>query len=202
MHVIPLARPMGALLLPLLLLAALPGCGDGADGTAADSTGAPLIDDLTAAGRDTTGAADAEAPVRMVDFETVDLEGKPFHLGAYQGKVILLNFWATWCAPCRIEMPDFVKLQAELGSRGLQIVGVSTDLEGEEVVRPFVAEMGITYPVVVDIGEIAEMYGGVYALPTTVIIDRQGDIHRKVTGMMTEAELRPLLETLLAEAEG
>lgn len=190
----------------LLLLLASAGCGDrperaeGIDTTA----GAPAIEEMAATRRDTAGAAAvdtaaASEPRTAPDFELPTLSGEPFHLAAHRGEVVLLNFWATWCAPCRVEIPDFIELQEDLGDDGLQIVGISVDAGGFEDVRPFAEEMGINYPIVVDIGELSEMYGGVYALPTSILIDRQGRMVRKIPGMLTEETLRPMLEALLAE---
>ena len=114
--------------------------------------------------------------------------------------MILLNFWATWCAPCRTEIPDLVALQRELGDRGLLVVGVSTDEEGAEVVAPFVKNFKINYPVVLDDGSVSEAYGGVWALPTTVVIDRAGRIRYEIIGIFPTKEMRPRLEALLDES--
>lgn len=137
-------------------------------------------------------------PYPAPDFTLPTLEGGTFDLSEHRGEVVVLNFWATWCGPCRIEIPDFVRLQEELGDEGVQFVGVSLDEAGFEVVRPFAEEFGINYPLVVDDGALAEQYGGVYGLPTTFIIDREGRVRRAVPGMMTEEMLRPMLEELLA----
>ncbi len=136
-----------------------------------------------------------EAP----DFALPTLDGNTFRLSDHRGKVVLLNFWATWCAPCRAEIPDFIKLQQEIGKDKLLIVGISLDEEGESVVRPFVEKMGINYPVVIDDGSVAKLYGGVYAIPTTVIVDPAGKIFRRFEGMTNEASLRRLLAPLLGE---
>ncbi len=133
------------------------------------------------------------------DFELPTLEGETFRLSDHRGKVVLLNFWATWCAPCRAEIPDFIKLQQKLGEDQLLIVGISLDEEGEEVVRPFVEKMGINYPVVIDDGSVARLYGGVYAIPTTVIVDPSGNIYRRFEGMTNERALLKILAPLLQE---
>lgn len=183
----------------LVLLCITTACGDASRESSAGADtvrGGPVIEDITAARPGSE--ADADIGGRAPDFELITLSGEPFHLGAHRGEVVLLNFWATWCAPCLVEIPDFIELQEELGDRGLQIVGIAVDAEGEEVVRPFAEEMGITYPIVVDIGEISEMYGGIYALPTSILIDRQGNIVQKIPGMLTRDRLRPILDELLS----
>jgi peroxiredoxin len=131
------------------------------------------------------------------DFVLPTMSGEPFHLAGHRGQVLVLNFWATWCAPCRIEIPEFIEIQDELGDEGVQFLGISMDEEGFEVVRPFAEEMEINYPLVIDVGEIAEMYGGIYALPTTIIVDREGYIRHKVPGMLTRSSLLPIIEALL-----
>ncbi len=199
----PTARAPLMLLLSVLLATAT-GCGDraGSPGTAADSSAGPVIEDLTAAPRSAGGDdAGEEGLVAAPDFELPTIAGEPFRLAAHRGEVVLINIWATWCAPCLVEIPDFIELQEELGAEGLQIVGVSVDAEGAEVVAPFVAEMGINYPVVVDAGEVSELYGGVYTLPTTVIVDRAGRVVQKVPGMMTKDMLLPVLSDLLSVRE-
>lgn len=140
------------------------------------------------------------------DFELQDHHGKPVRLSDFRGKVVLLNFWATWCAPCRIEIPWFIELQRKYKDKGLVIVGVSMDEEGWSVVRPYIEEMEINYPVVIGDDMVAEQYGGVAALPTTFLIDRQGKIAKVHVGLVSkntyEREIQELLnETVSASVE-
>src|SRR5690606_25202841 len=86
-----------------------------------------------------------------------------------RGKVVLINFWATWCAPCRIEIPDLIELQSEYGTDKLMVVGISLDHDGPETVRRFADEVGFNYPILLDEGDVAMQFGGVYALPTAVV---------------------------------
>ena len=95
------------------------------------------------------------------------------HLSDYRGKVVLLDFWATWCGPCRIEIPWFMDLERKNKDQGFEVLGVSMDDEGWEVVKPFLAELGVNYRVVMGNDSTAQAYGGVDALPTTFLIDRE-----------------------------
>lgn len=135
------------------------------------------------------------------DFALPTLAGDTFRLAEHRGKVVVLNFWATWCAPCRHEIPDFIALQRELGDAGVQFVGVSLDEEGFDVVRPYAEEMEINYPIVHDAGGVAVRYGGIRVVPTTFLIGPEGNVRGYAPGMVTEEVLRPKLEELLALIE-
>lgn len=140
-----------------------------------------------------------EAHPPAPDFELTTLDGASFHLASQRGKVVVINFWATWCAPCRVEIPGFLALQRELEATGLRFIGVSLDDEGFEVVRPFATEMGISYPLVIGDEELAASYGGIEALPTTFVLDRRGRIRQRFIGMVDDEVLRPVLDDLLRE---
>lgn len=110
------------------------------------------------------------------DFALKDADGKTVHLSDFKGKVVLLDFWATWCGPCKIEIPWFIDLQRQNKDKGFEVLGVSMDDEGWETVKPFLSNMGVNYRVVIGNDQTAQMYGGVEALPTTFLIDRDGKI--------------------------
>lgn len=138
-----------------------------------------------------------EAP----NFTLNTLEGDTFQLQDHRGEVVVLNFWGTWCPPCRREIPHFVTMQEELGDRGLQFVGVALERDaGPDDVRAFAEKMNINYPVGMGDGTIVKKYGGVRGLPMTFIIGPEGEIRGHVPGMTTESMLRPKLEALLEEA--
>ena len=115
------------------------------------------------------------------DFSLPDLTGQPLSLSTYRGKVVLLDFWATWCDPCREEVPLFVELQSKYRTRGFQILGVSMD-DGPEPVRDFCQHFKINYPVVMGNAKIGELYGGVLGLPIAFLIGRDGRIYGKHIG--------------------
>jgi len=115
------------------------------------------------------------------------LDGTPLRLSSYRGKVVLLDFWATWCVPCREETPHFVDLQKEYADRGLQIIGVSMD-DTSEPVRDFSQQFHVNYPVVMGNAATGEAYGGVLGLPIAFLLDRDGRIVAKHMGP-TKAEI-------------
>jgi cytochrome c biogenesis protein CcmG/thiol:disulfide interchange protein DsbE len=125
-------------------------------------------------------------------------DGTTYQLSKYRGKVVVVNFWATWCGPCRNEIPDFIEAYRKYKSKGLAIVGISVDQDGWTNVTPYVKERKINYPVVLGDEQVVEKYGGINAIPTTFIIDKNGNIVDQHTGMMSltelEAKVKPLLK--------
>jgi cytochrome c biogenesis protein CcmG/thiol:disulfide interchange protein DsbE len=140
-------------------------------------------------------SASSTAKVEAPQFTLSDIEGRPISLSKYRGKVVILDFWAPWCPPCRREIPDFISLQNQYASKGLQIIGIGLDQPNN--VASFVQQHGINYPVVVGDDAIANLYGGVSGIPTTFIIDRQGNIINKFEGFTNrtvfEEEIKKLL---------
>lgn len=126
-----------------------------------------------------------------------DLDGKAVSSADFKGKVVVLNFWATWCPPCRKEIPDFIALQKEHGSRGLVFVGVALDDEGVSVVKPFAKEAGINYPLVIGDDKVVKAYEGVEMYPTTYVIDRNGTVVSRHIGSLTRAEMEQEIKPLL-----
>ncbi len=128
-----------------------------------------------------------------------DVEGRPQRIEQWRGKVVVVNFWATWCAPCREEMPLFVRVQNEWGERGLQFIGIAVDQV--EKVKPFARELELNYPILIGgfgAMELSRALGNtVMALPFTVILDRQGNIAYEQLGVVKPETLRRTLETLL-----
>lgn len=130
------------------------------------------------------------------EFKLAGLGGKPLSLADFHGKVVLLNFWATWCGPCRAEIPDLVALQNKYKDQ-LQIVGLVVDDDDQDAIKKFVAEFGINYPVAVATDEIRFQYGGIPALPTSFVLDTEGRVVQKHEGLrdpvLYEVEVRSLL---------
>jgi cytochrome c biogenesis protein CcmG/thiol:disulfide interchange protein DsbE len=131
------------------------------------------------------------------DFTLKDADGKVVHLSDYRGKVVILDFWATWCGPCRIEIPWFMELQRRNKDRGFEVLGVAMDDEGWEVVKPFLADLGVNYRVMVGDDLTAQMYGGVDALPTTFLIDKAGKIAAVHVGLASRKDFEDGVEQLL-----
>jgi cytochrome c biogenesis protein CcmG/thiol:disulfide interchange protein DsbE len=132
------------------------------------------------------------------DFTLKDADGKPVKLSDYKGKVILLNFWATWCGPCKIEIPWFMDFETRFKDRGFAVLGVSTDEEGWEVVRPYIERQKVNYRMVIATEEVAQLYGGVESLPTSFILDREGRIASAHVGLVSKKEYQDDIEQLLA----
>lgn len=130
------------------------------------------------------------------DFSLPQLTGEQLHLSDYRGKVVLLDFWATWCEPCREEVPHFVELQSKYRGRGLQIVGISMDDDAGPV-RDFYQRFHMNYPVVMGNAATGELYGGVLGLPIAFLIDRDGRIHSKHIGAIDIAALEREITILL-----
>jgi peroxiredoxin len=132
------------------------------------------------------------------DFELKSLDGRTAKLSDYRGKIVLLNFWATWCAPCRVEMPALMDLYDKYRAQGLEIIGVSMDDGGQERVGKFVNEMKINYPILLGNSSVADNYGGLRLLPQTVIITRDGKIVQTAIGMRSRKDFETIIEQLLA----
>jgi peroxiredoxin len=128
-------------------------------------------------------------------FTLVDLAGKSVSLSDFRGKVVVLDFWATWCPPCRREIPDFINLQKQYAAQGVQIIGIA--LDEPEKVQAFARDNGMNYPVLLGNDAISALYGGIEGIPTTFIIDKTGRIVNKFEGFRPrgtfEAEIKKLL---------
>jgi len=139
-----------------------------------------------------------EAP----EFTLKDADGKVVHLADYRGKVVLLDFFATWCGPCKIEIPWFTELERKNKDRGFSVLGVSMDDEGWEVVKPFLVELGVNYRVVIGNDQTAQLYGGVDALPTTFLIDQAGKIAAVHVGLAAKKDFEDGIQQLLSPTPG
>ena len=130
-------------------------------------------------------------------FELKDSNGKVVTPEEYKGRVLLLNFWATWCVPCKAEIPWFQEFDTKLKDKGFAVLGVSMDEEGWDAVKPYVAEKKIAYRMVIGTEEVSTRYGGIDSLPTTFIIDREGKIAAIHSGLVSKATYQKEIEDLL-----
>jgi len=134
------------------------------------------------------------------EFARTDLNGARIDLASFRGKVVLLDFWATWCASCQVEMPAFVQWQRNYGPQGLQVLGISMD-DDPALARRLAAKLRLNYPVAMGDEKLGELYGGVLGLPLTYLIDRHGIVRARFQGDTDLKTIEKQLKALLAEHE-
>ncbi len=133
------------------------------------------------------------------DFTLASLDGKTLKLSDYRGKAVLLNFWATWCEPCKIEMPWFADLQKKYEAQGLQVLGVAMDDATPKEIAEFARKLGVNYPILVGKEEVGIQSGGVQYLPSTFYISRDGKIIDRVFGLVSRSEIESNIQKALAQ---
>jgi len=140
------------------------------------------------------------------DVTLMDIEGKDISLSQYKGKVVLVNFWATWCDPCRVEIPWLIEMQQKYSAKGFTVLGIAMDEEGAKVVTPFVnkerfdvngAQSQMNYPIVIGDDAAADKFGGLLGYPTSVLVNRDGKIIKRVTGIISADEIAKTIESQL-----
>ena len=151
---------------------------------------------LAAGGTHDACAATSLVHKRAPEFVRTDLDHKRLDLNAYRGKVVLLNFWATWCAPCQVEMPHFMAWQQKYGPRGLQVIGISMD-DDPALVRSLYSKLKLNYPVAMGDVKLGDLYGGVLGLPVTYLIDRHGEIQAEYQGETNLNKIERQMQSLL-----
>ena len=144
------------------------------------------------------GACMANAKPANLNFTMKDLDGKDVSLSSFKGKVILLNFWATWCGPCKAEIPMFVELQKQYANQGFTVLGYSIDDEAPKA-RAFANEYKMNYPILLGLGreDVQEAYGPMWGIPVSVVINREGKICQKHTGLPSKSALEKEIKALL-----
>lgn len=160
-----------------------------------------------------TGATARKAPDRVdiaemaPDFTLKDLNGKGVSLAQYRGKVVLINFWATWCDPCRFEIPWLIEMQEKYGPRGFIVLGIAMDEEGKSAVEPYVlkerftvngnSDRAMNYPILIGNDAVADKFGGLIGFPTSILISKDGREVRRITGLISYDEIAKAIEALL-----
>lgn len=193
-----IASRLLVLILFVVLVGATFGCSGGADETATErpsgDAGAEQME--TAPARDGVGTSEGDVPP---PFTLPDLDGVDVSLSDFEGKVVVLDLWATWCGPCRVEIPYLVELYEEFKNDGVVVVGIGLDQQGAEILRPFVEDNNVTYTILVGGRAISQAYN-VTGIPTTFIIGRDGRIAKKHVGFAPQmlGELRADIEAQLA----
>src|SRR5437879_8306388 len=156
--------------------------------------------------KNTVRANDAPDAKSAPEVTFKDLNGKDATLAQYKGKVVLVNFWATWCDPCYIEIPWLMEMQQKYEAKGFTVVGISMDEEGQSAVAPFLAKerfnvngqkLPMNYPIVIGNDEVADKFGALLCYPTSFLISRDGKIVKKVQGLISYEELTKAIESQL-----
>lgn len=137
-------------------------------------------------------------PAQAADFNLTDFDGRPLTLSQYRGKVVLLDFWASWCTPCQAEIPQFVEWQKKYGDQGLQVIGISMD-DSEKAARRFVNRLKPNYPIAMGNAKLGESYGGVLGLPANFVIGRNGRIIARHVGVTDLKSLEQEIEFALSK---
>ena len=151
-----------------------------------EGNGSPIVTEVSEV------ASSNKAP----DFTLSDMHGNEVSLSDFKGNIVIINFWATWCGPCRFEIPDLIDLQEKYNG-DLVVLGVSLDYDGPSVVPQFAESLGISYPVLYGNGQVAHRYGGVTGIPTTFVIDRDLNVYKRYIGYRPQTVFEKDIQDLI-----
>ncbi|MGB9463794.1 MAG: TlpA disulfide reductase family protein [Candidatus Acidiferrum sp.] len=158
------------------------------------------------AGNTVLKADNPKADLQEPELTLKDLDGKDVSLSEYKGKVVLVNFWATWCEPCRVEIPWLIEMQQKYADKGFVLLGIALDEEGKSVVAPFVAKerfdvngqkLPMSYKILIGNDDAADKFGGLFGYPTSILISRDGKQIKRITGMISYDEMTKAIESQL-----
>jgi len=153
-----------------------------------------------------TGCKKSQSASTFLSVQMKSLEDSNVTVADYHGKVVLVNFWATWCDPCRVEIPWLIEMQNKYGAKGFTVLGIAMDEEGKSVVAPFVAKerydvngqkLPMNYPIVVGNEKVAEKFGGLLGYPTSILVSRDGKVLKRTTGLIDYDATTKLIEGAL-----
>jgi thiol-disulfide isomerase/thioredoxin len=167
--------------------------------TMVPSLPSPAADlEALARGEDAAAACPANAKKANLKFTVTDMNGEKVTLASFKGKVIVLDFWATWCGPCKVEIPHFIEFQQKYGAKGLQVVGISVD-DPVDKLTPYVKEMGMNYPVLQGLGhdDVQDAFGPILGIPVSVMISRDGKVCATHTGLTGKDVFEQEIQSLL-----
>jgi thiol-disulfide isomerase/thioredoxin len=176
-------------------------------GFAAALAGCKTIADAKSGGKSSTSASASSKFPDEPNVTFQQLQGGNLPLASLKGKVVLVNFWATWCDPCRIEIPWLISFQQKYASRGFTLLGIAMDEEGKKVVEPYVEKtqfdvngqkLTMNYPIVIGNEDVAEKFGGLFGYPSSFLISRDGKVVKKIIGLVSEDELAREIELQLS----
>ncbi|HET9234767.1 MAG TPA: TlpA disulfide reductase family protein [Candidatus Eisenbacteria bacterium] len=183
--------------LSTLILAVTVGCGDATETKSKATTATTTTKVSTEKSAVSKPAVDTSQLQAAPAWSLVNLEGKPVSSESLKGKVLIVDFWATWCGPCRASIPHLVALQNTYKAKGFEVVGVSLDQQGPAVVEAFVNKYEIPYTIVMGNQKVVDSFGGVRGIPTAFIISQDGKIYRKIVGLVGKEQYEKDVKALL-----